>query len=411
MEYKSLEKLFYMDASSDRYANNERLAEERLTADSTFRTGVMTDYGELFLATPRELSLLNERVLRLERKVSATLRTLPPVARGALIRRLVIDEVVCTNDLEGVHSTRKQINDVLKSDYTSDDPLTEKRFRELAKLYLNLSDTEAEFPKSPKGIRAIYDRVMLGESMEGIKPDGELFRKGGVEVIDARQKVLHVGLYPESAITEALTRMIAFAESDKIPETYSAIISHYIFEYAHPFYDGNGRTGRYLLALYLSRPLSILTSLSLSRVIAEHRDPYYRSFKEVETKLNHGELTFFVMNILDDVQIAQHEILDDLERRRSNLNDVRDRVVAIETSSGLSEKETDALYMLAQLELFAAFPGASLQDLSEHTGVSAQQARKYTLKLEDMGLIETTKRRPLVFNLSDVARDSLGIDV
>lgn len=67
MEYKSLEKLFYMDASSDRYANNERLAEERLTADSTFRTGVMTDYGELFLATPRELSLLNERVLRLER--------------------------------------------------------------------------------------------------------------------------------------------------------------------------------------------------------------------------------------------------------------------------------------------------------------------------------------------------------
>lgn len=76
----------------------------------------------------------------------------------------------------------------------------------------------------------------------------------------------------------------------------------------HPFYDGNGRTGRYLLALYLSSPLSILTTLSLSRVIAANRDAYYRSFKEAEHPLNHGELTHFVMNMLENVRIAQNDL-------------------------------------------------------------------------------------------------------
>ena len=65
-----------------------------------------------------------------------------------------------------------------------------------------------------------------------------------------------------------IDRMIELVASPDIPQTYSAILSHFLFEYIHPFYDGNGRTGRYLLALYLSEPLSETTVLSLSRVIA-----------------------------------------------------------------------------------------------------------------------------------------------
>ena len=81
------------------------------------------------------------------------------------------------------------------------------------------------------------------------------------------------------------------------PETYGAIVSHFLFEYAHPFYDGNGRTGRYLLAVYLSRPLSTLTALSVSRSSAESRGAYYRAFREVEDSLNHGELTPLVLAV------------------------------------------------------------------------------------------------------------------
>lgn len=67
MAYKSLKKLFYMDSSSERFANNKRLAAERLNAESTFRTGMITGEGELFLAVPHELSVLSEQALRKER--------------------------------------------------------------------------------------------------------------------------------------------------------------------------------------------------------------------------------------------------------------------------------------------------------------------------------------------------------
>lgn len=82
MAYKSLMKLFYMDASSDRFANNERLAAERLGADSTFRTGMHTATGELFIALPHELSVLSEQVLRKERVVQS-LQTAIPQSRAA----------------------------------------------------------------------------------------------------------------------------------------------------------------------------------------------------------------------------------------------------------------------------------------------------------------------------------------
>ena len=86
MAYKSLMKLFYMDASSDRFANNECLAAERLGADSTFRTGMHTATGELFIALPHELSVLSEQVLRKERVVQSLQTAIPPIARGALVR-------------------------------------------------------------------------------------------------------------------------------------------------------------------------------------------------------------------------------------------------------------------------------------------------------------------------------------
>ena len=74
---------------------------------------------------------------------------------------------------------------------------------------------------------------------------------------------------PEDKIIEVVETMLQTVQRDDMPEMISALASHYLFEYAHPFYDGNGRTGRYLLALFLSEALSVPTVLSLSRAIAE----------------------------------------------------------------------------------------------------------------------------------------------
>lgn len=410
MTYESLRTLFYKDASADRYSNAEALARLRFEAESTFRTGLDTPMGELYLAVPRELSLLNEQVLRRERRIASRMRELPLVAQGAMIRGLIVDEVVSTNELEGVHSTRRQINELLQSDSLSQDPLQQKRFRELAKLYIGLTDRQRPRPQKPEDIRLIYDSVMDGEPLKASdRPDGKLFRKDKVDIIGPGNRVVHEGVYPEREIIFAIEKMLVVAGSEEMPETFSSIVSHFIFEYIHPFYDGNGRTGRYLLALYLSSPLSILTTLSLSRVIAANRDAYYRSFKEAEHPLNHGELTHFVMNMLENVRIAQNDLDVGLSEKKELLDQTGENLPLFGKAKNLTEKERSVVYMLAQLDLFAAFPEVPQQEVADYIRLGKQQSRIYTKSLEEKGIIVAASRRPLRFKLAESAAYDLGL--
>ena len=411
MDYVSLKKSFYSDPTSERFEHAQALHMTRLMSESTFRTGVIVGDDELFLAVPRELSLLNDRVLRHEHVIATHMQMLPPVAQWALVRGLVVDEVVSTNDLEGVYSTRRQINELLQRSPTDTDPVGQKRFRELARLYLDLYGNAPERPSTVEDIRSIYDRVMSGEPLdERHKPDGKVFRRDGVEIYAPNGKMVHKGIEPERRIIEMVEDMIAIVNSEDIPKTYSAIMGHFIFEYTHPFYDGNGRTGRYLLALHLSGPLSIPTSLSLSRVLAENRGAYYKSFREAEHPLNHGELTLFVMNILENVSVAQDELDEELARKMEQHQGALDRLQEFQDSHGLSDKETQAVYFLTLMQLFAAFPDSTLTELADHMELSTQQARVHAKRLESKGVIVATNKRPLRFVLSDEAISQLGVE-
>ena len=269
MTYPTLEKLFYKDASSKRYENHREQLLLRLEAESTFRTGITLEHGELFCAVPRELSVANERVLRRERRVSALWKALPPVALGAFLRSLILDEVVYSNEIEGVHSTRRQIEVALNEAKRDTSSLAgaAKRphapFMEFARLYLGLTDNP-QLPNALQDIRDIYDAVMRDSLDDEDQIKHSLFRTRPVVIESNRGKILHEGVMPETAIKKMLEQMLALMHSEEIPEIYSALLSHFLFEYVHPFYDGNGRTGRYLLALSLSTPLSQPTVLSLS---------------------------------------------------------------------------------------------------------------------------------------------------
>lgn len=390
-----------MDKATTALDDNRNLARERRLADSSFRLGMLTDGDELFFAVPRELSVLNEEVLRKERKVSALFCSLPPVARGALVRSLVIDEVVSTNALEGIHSTRRQIDELL-CETNDSQSLSNKRFRGLANLYLGLTTDAQGLPNSAEDIRAIYDKVMQGEDLCEYAPDGALFRRSGVEVIGNGGKVLHRGLEPEGKIVSAIATMISVASSEEIPATYGAIAAHYLFEYIHPFYDGNGRTGRYLLALYLSQPLSLLTALSLSRAIAENKTPYYRAFKDAENPLNHGELTHFIMCLMEYISNAQDGLISDLTEKNGQIDEVHKVIEQLD----MDDKGHAVMFMLAQLELFSAFPDAYLKEIAEFLGVSSQTARACIKKLEESGYVKPITKRPLRFVM-----DELGLSL
>lgn len=410
MAYQSLQRLFYMDKSNERFTKFAALAESRRITDSAFRTGIQSRHGEFFLAVPRELSLLSETVLRCERRVSALTRDLPPIAYYSLVRELVVSEVVSTNEMEGVHSSRRQVLDALEGSTARNKGRHIPRFGEFARLYFNLTEPDPLVPTTPEDVRKIYDMVMLGEDIGDDAPDGKLFRKGKEAVYRDASTVVHEGLHPESAITDAIRSMLLLVNSDDVPKLYSAMLGHFIFEYIHPFYDGNGRTGRYLLALWLSEPLSVLTSLSLSRIILENKSTYYRSFRETERERMYGELTFFVLQMLRFVREAQDDLEESLVQKRNALDTAHAGLSRLAQEQDICEAEFQILYMLAQDGLFASDVGVKLRDVANYIRLGTQTARKHTLALAEKGLIDEVSHKPLRFALSNPARTLLALD-
>lgn len=397
LKYRSLARLFHADRSRDSFTNHARLARQRLEADSTFRTGVVTPLGELFVATPRETSMLMETILLAERRVSRLWNQIPGVMCWDYIRRSVSEELLATNEMEGVRSTRREIQVAVEAAERSrkDGGESRARFSEFANLYLNLTDQNAALPAGIQDIRDIYDKVVLDEIDERDKPDGELFRKGDVEIQGPHGMAIHSGVSGEGNIGALLTDMIHLASSSGMPRLMGAIVSHFLFEYVHPFYDGNGRTGRYLLALYLNHDLTLPTVLSLSRIIAEHKNTYYKAFAEAEDTLNCGELTFFVNTTLGFIRQAQDELIDELEVSVDQLDRGAGVCNRLAERHGLSRNATVVLYGVIQEELFDSRKSVSLDDAAGMIGLSKQSARKYVGELLDAGLVVQSGKRPL----------------
>ncbi len=407
MAYPTLEKLFYKDASSERFQHHEEQLKLRLESESTFRTGIELENGELFCAVPRELSLANELVLRRERRVSALWRSLPTVALGAYLRGLILDEVVSSNEIEGVHSTRRQIEIALESAESAE--REHAPFREFALLYLGLTDRDnpPAQPQTPLDIRDIYDAIVRDalDKKDRVAPGH--FRTGPVVIEDHRGKELHRGVNPESRIVDLLTQMIALEQSADIPEIYSALLAHFLFEYIHPFYDGNGRTGRYLLALSLSRPLSTATVLSLSRIIAENKTPYYKAFDVTERRLNCSEATHFVMAMLDLIGKAQEQIIEDLEGKGAALTRLSQQVNQLDER--YTDRERDLLFYLGQVTLFGAFGEIKMAEVAGYLNVSTPTARKTFESLSGRDLLVRVSERPAIYRLSRLGKEALGI--
>lgn len=406
MEYRTLARLFHADRSMDSYANHDRLVSQRLEADSTFTTGIGTPLGELFIATPRCVCMLTQKVLLAERRVSAMWRSIPGVMRWNYIYHAISEELLATNEMEGVRSTRKETEAAVAAarQARTEGDMEKARFGEFAKLYLNLTNRDVELPKTLEDIRDIYDKIALDEIDDKNRPDGELFRKGDVEVQGPHGTVIHSGVSSEARISALLAQMMDLARSDTIPFLQRAIASHFLFEYIHPFYDGNGRTGRYLLALYLSNDLTLPTVLSLSRTIAENKNEYYKAFTEAEDKLNSGELTFFVYTILGLIERAQESLIEELGVKIDQLDKATVLRDELRREHALSTNATLLLYAVMQEELFDTTKSMTLEDAGGDLMLTKQTIRKYVDELAGASLIEFTGRRPLRFRASGALR-------
>ena len=85
--------------------------------------------------------------------------------------------------------------------------------------------------------------------------------------------------------------------------------------YIHPFYDGNGRLGRFILSYCLSELLEPLLSYRISETIKENITAYYKAFTVCSNPHNLGDLTPFLIMMLRMIHTALKDLEESLHEK------------------------------------------------------------------------------------------------
>lgn len=362
----------------------------------------------LFYVNLMEHTLLQEIIIKNSNQINLISNELPQIAIKDIIIKILSNELYKTNKIEGIETVKSEIHTSLKDNRKANKKVNKldgiiKKYKDI--MEKNFKDTQ--HIDSLSSFRKIYDEMFEDFEKSGnYKLDGKYFRKDTVKVINGLGKTIHIGINGEEAIEKNIEDLIQFMNRKDIPFLVKASISHFFFEYIHPFYDGNGRFGRYLLSLYLARKLDILTAFSVSYSISKNLDDYYKSFVEVEDVNNYGEITFFIENILKTIKSGQEMIIELLSDSIMKFNHSME--ILKEITKKLSEKENIMLQIYLQNYLFNDFEEITNVELSYIIGDLTQQTiNKYTQELEKKGYLIKIKQRPLTYTLSDKITDKL----
>ena len=355
MQYKNLEKFFY----NSKQEYEEKYA-EYFNDLATQKLDFEINGNQAFYVCAQEVTKLLYDIMQANRKLDRICNSLPGVALSQYRRNRLIDEINITNEIEGVHSTKREISDILDN-ISKDKSL---RFLNLVKKYERIMDGDEISLHTCEDVRKLYDEIVLPEVVAECpnnRPDGKYFRKSSVSVWSNKQQQIHVGIMPEEAINNAMDKALAILNDNNGNRLINIAIFHYLLGYIHPFYDGNGRMNRFISSYMLSKELNYLISYGLSTVIKENKARYNKLFNITNNKINRGDLTLFILNFLEFIKISLLHMADKLEEKAVRLDYYEAVLQKIYKGK---EKYFNVIFYLLQNTLFG-FEGLKMTDLKD----------------------------------------------
>ena len=158
--------------------------------------------------------------------------------------------------------------------------------------------------------------------------------------------------------------------SDADPLVKMAVL-HFQFESIHPFYDGNGRTGRILNILYLVlKGLLDLPVLYLSRFITQHKADYYRHLQQVRDT---GNWEPWLLYLIAGVEQTAQQTIALVKAMRQLMQQAQEQL------RGYSFYSQDLLYHLFR------YPYTRIEFVEKELAVSRLTAAKYLNQLAEPG--------------------------
>lgn len=393
MAKKSLYKLFYSD--SPKYTDEYN---DRFNNEDTIHLDINIGEHSAFICESSEIFKLIISIERTNNAVNQLCSSFPGIALSQFQERCLIDEIVLTNNIEGVHSTRKEISEILQ-DLSKNNK--RERFLGLVKKYSLLMKDEKISLNTPEDVRKIYDDIFYEEikttAPDGL-PDGKIFRKSDVGVYSATGKEIHRGLHPESKIITVMEKSLDFLNDSNYDCLLRIAVFHYLFGYIHPFYDGNGRTSRFISSYMLSQNLNKLIGYRISFTIKEHINKYYEAFKVCNHYNSRGDLTPFAEMFLEIVDISMKQLYQALSERSEKL--IHYIKLITELPNADDESMCHLYDLLIQAALFSNI-GISQKELEYEMKMSYNTVRA-RLKRIPQKLLITNRQKNRLFYLLDL---------
>ena len=166
---------------------------------------------------------------------------------------------------------------------------------------------------------------------------------------------------------------------DGVDPLIKVCLIHYQFESIHPFYDGNGRTGRILNILYLVlNKLIDSPILYLSKYINKTKQEYYKLFKEVRDNNNFED---WILYILKGIEITSKETIEMIEKIQAEMKNYKEEF----------RSKLPKIYSKELLESLFYEVYTKISYIEKACDVTRITATSYLNQLEEIGLLESEK--------------------
>lgn len=202
----------------------------------------------------------------------------------------------------------------------------------------------------------------------------------GTVLANSLGEVLYTPPSGESVIRDKMADLERFInESDNLDPLIKMTLLHYQFEAIHPFADGNGRTGRILLLVYLKLTgLLTIPAIYLSDYIIRNKQSYYQLLRGVTEQQDWQP---YVMYMLDMVEVTAQRALEQIH----TITDL------MESISNQIKQQVPLAYSKELIEILFHLPYTKRQVLVDAGLGTLKTVGNYLSQLEKVGVLRSEK--------------------
>ncbi|WP_240225023.1 Fic family protein [Rheinheimera hassiensis] len=227
----------------------------------------------------------------------------------------------------------------------------------------------------------LTDILQVQENLE--RNQAGLRKLPGTDLKHARTgEVIYTPPQHADTIAELMNNLVDYINNDELcdadPLVKMAII-HHQFESIHPFYDGNGRTGRILNILYLvAKDLLNLPVLYLSRFMIRDKAAYYTQLQQLRETGDWEAWLIYMLNGVIETAVNTISLITEIKTlMQSYKHQLRD--------------ELPKIYRQELLNNLFNHPYTKIEFVMNDLGVSRITATKYLDELVQHGLLHKEK--------------------